>query len=330
MRSRHKNNIQSYLYTTTCSHSNMTKHLNAMIILYVLLCLGACKNFKEKLKDQDANAPTETNSSIASYIPYDLTKADQTFVLNKALREVSGLAYNNETKQLIAINDEHGKAYYLNNKDGNIEDEVRFGKKGDYEGVIKVNNYLYAIKSNGYLYEYDLTSKKRKSHKTELTSINEVEGITYEKKKGLLLLACKGKSLDKEISNNTKVIYAFDRESYTLQDKPFITIADTTLLSLIDNKNLNKLSINKLKIRTRLFSPSGISIHPQTGEYYILSARGSTLVICDKQKQPTDIFFLNEKTIPQPEGICFDESGNLFIATEGKGFSGKIFKYTMQ
>jgi len=39
------------------------------------------------------------------------------------------------------------------------------------------------------------------------------------------------------------------------------------------------------------------------------------------------VHFLDEGIIPQPEGITFDYKNNLYIATEGQGFNGKVFKF---
>ncbi|MDX1285770.1 MAG: SdiA-regulated domain-containing protein, partial [Draconibacterium sp.] len=82
------------------------------------------------------------------------------------------------------------------------------------------------------------------------------------------------------------------------------------------------------KKRIQDFSPSGIAIHPENGSTYILSAKGSTLVIFDHNSDLEKVVLLNDKKIPQPEGICFDSKSNLYIATEGKGSPGKIFIFT--
>jgi len=89
----------------------------------------------------------------------------------------------------------------------------------------------------------------------------------------------------------------------------------------------SKSKIKKLTNRVKDFAPSGIAIHPLSKEYYLISARGSTLVILDTNRQFKDLIFLNDKSNKQPEGICFDGQSNLYISTEGHGLSAKIFKF---
>ena len=59
----------------------------------------------------------------------------------------------------------------------------------------------------------------------------------------------------------------------------------------------------------------------------MISAKGSLLIIFNSQKELKDIIFLNEKELPQPEGICFDNQANLYISTERKNNGGQIYKY---
>ncbi len=90
---------------------------------------------------------------------------------------------------------------------------------------------------------------------------------------------------------------------------------------------ISKSKRKKLVNRSKSFAPSGLAVHPLNEDLYILSAKGSLLVIFDKTKFLKRVIFLNSKTIPQPEGIAFDQLNHLYIATEGQGFSGKIFKF---
>ena len=69
------------------------------------------------------------------------------------------------------------------------------------------------------------------------------------------------------------------------------------------------------------FGPSGIAIHPKTREIYIISSVGKLLVILDKKGNLKYFEKLNADIFKQPEGICFEQDGTLYISSEGK--SGK-------
>jgi len=118
-------------------------------------------------------------------------------------------------------------------------------------------------------------------------------------------------------------------EDKELDESPFLTIEDDALEKTVQDQYLSesKSGLKKLKNRAKEFSPSGIVIHPTSGDYYLLSAKGSTVVIINEDKEIQEVIFLDNRIIPQPEGICFGKERDLYISTEGQGFSGKIFKF---
>jgi DNA-binding beta-propeller fold protein YncE len=66
------------------------------------------------------------------------------------------------------------------------------------------------------------------------------------------------------------------------------------------------------------FSPSALAVQPQTRHLYILSSVGKILMVIDQSGRILHIEKLKKKVHPQPEGICFDPAGNLYISNEGK------------
>ena len=154
--------------------------------------------------------------------------------------------------------------------------------------------------------------------------------MCFDEKSGTLLLACKGQPIAKvNGKKNQKCVYLFDLDSKELNVEPYLTIMDDDLISFVEFSHSDKAKskLKQGKRRVKDFSPSGIAIHPISGDYYLTSGRGSLLVILGKDKQLKDVIFLNSKLNPQPEGITFDKDNNLYISTEGKGYNGKIFKF---
>ena len=255
-------------------------------------------------------------------IPYRLH--EPSLVINfvsEDLYEVSGLGPTDEPGIFCAISDERGEVLFLDGAGGGtIVRRVLFREKGDFEGVEWVRKCLYAVRSNGEVFEIDRwkTEKpKVESWKTFLTKTDDVEGLGYDNKRHALLLACKG---DPD-STYARRIYAFDLRKKQLDSIPAFSI--------------NPLEVNELlpyldQEKHHYFSPSGIAEHPITGDVYVLSTALKRLVVLDYSTGKIRYAVrLDKKVMPQPEGIAFDSEGNLFLASEGKKGEGMLLRFDL-
>jgi len=82
---------------------------------------------------------------------------------------------------------------------------------------------------------------------------------------------------------------------------------------------------NKKHILIILFFKA--SIHPKTGNYYVLSANAHRLVVMNRNGKTLSSVALDPKLLRQPEGICFSPDGTLFIASEGDGKKGYLLQF---
>ena len=280
----------------------------------------------------EVNFDTSYNTLDPFHPQYDFSFPSSTHVLARELREVSGLCFEAETNKYFAINDENGLYFLLNPGNFKIESKREFARPGDYEAIEKVGEHIYVLKSNGNIYVYNSKTRKLEVLRSELSSKNNAEGLCYDADEHALLIACKGQPLEGETKEkNVKAIYKYDLDDSTLDSSPFLEILDTELVEYVE-VNYSLLPKSKLKkhlSRVQTFAPSGIAIQPETKDYYIISAKGSMLAIDNKNKKLRHVAFLNDKTITQPEGITFDTDKALIIATEGKSFNGKIFKWNL-
>lgn len=235
---------------------------------------------------------------------YTMTRPDAVYELPPVLVEISGIAYLEEDK-LACVQDELGLIFSYNIKSGNTDTLLRFSGNGDYEDIAISDAGFWIVESNGTLFN----SKKGNTNKYEtfLHEENNVEGLCYNAFDNNLLLACKGKPFHKQ-GKNYKEIYSFNLSTNRLEDKPF-------------------LLINKEAIRRPSFSPSALAIHPIDSTIYVISSKGGILVL----NREGDVLFyedLSRIIFRQPEGICFDHKGTMFISDEGeKKGSGNIFKF---
>ena len=72
--------------------------------------------------------------------------------------------------------------------------------------------------------------------------------------------------------------------------------------------------------------PSGIAVQPKTGDYYVLAAEGSRLLVVNRKGKVQSSVALDKALFKQPEGICFAPDGTLYIASEG----GDLLQFGMK
>jgi uncharacterized protein YjiK len=263
---------------------------------------------------------------------YNFSVADNKIELQQKLTEVSGLSFIN--KDTIAlIQDEDGTLFFLDVNSKKIVKKISFSKDGDFEDLKILGDTAYILRSDGKLYEVlnIMSEEFRTVNKinTRLSAKNDTEGLCHDIKNNRLLIACKASPGEDASYKNKKAVYSFDLNSRSLSEKP---------IALIDVKEVEKKShssgfnsfVQKFAAffspanNNNYFQPSGISIHPVTGEIYIISAVGNLLVVMDPNGTLNDVIKLPESLYRQPEGIAFDNDANLYISNEGKQGKGNI------
>jgi uncharacterized protein YjiK len=251
---------------------------------------------------------------------FDLTEPNNTIFFEASeLKEVSGLSPTDQKGVYCAVQDEIGTIYFVDAiGGGGILNKVIFKEKGDFEGVEMVGNTVYAVQSNGNIYEISNWDKPKADvteYKTALKKSDDVEGLGYDLNRKALLLACKGNP----DSATVRKIYAFDLMTKQLGDQPVYTI---------DPLEVNTICPLDSDAKTDYFSPSGIAIDPKTNDVYVLSSAKKRLVVLDYTTGKIKMAAKLKKSIlPQPEGISFSTEGNLLLSSEGKNGGGLLFTF---
>lgn len=316
--------------------------INQILLLFLSTMFIAC-NSEQPVKvitgiqKEEAISSSELKSDKKSTFQFSLDVPDRVLILPNELIEVSGLSYNREKNQLLAINDEKGFLYSIDRENGNIVSRDKFAGKGDYEGVELCNNTVYIIRSDGDIVKYypdKMESEKRRE--TILSQVNDVEGLGYDHLKESLIIACKGSPIPGRSSGDKseKAIFAYNLDHDTIENQEVLKISDRQLLDFFDananTDNMSRSAHKRYKTRVTSFSPSAIAMHPVTGRYFILSSVGKLLVILSNKGSVEWIEFLDSKIHYQPEGICFDSEGGLYISNEGKNLKAKIFYFELK
>lgn len=247
---------------------------------------------------------------------YDITKPDKREMGNK-LSEISGIFWIDENT-MLAQEDESGKIYTINLKDKKDfqYNPVKFGPKGDYEDIVKVNANVYLLVGDGRIYEVPDYSIGKDIPGTVIASLagneNEFEAMYYDNEVSSLIVLCK--SCHKE-KNQIRTAYRFDLITRQLIDTPYYTI-DVDIIK-------QKLNDNRTEFR-----PSAAAIHPVQNKLYILSSIGKLLVITDKQGHVEQAIPISGTLFNQPEGITFAANGDMYISNEaGSEESATLLKF---
>lgn len=258
---------------------------------------------------------------------YNLKKPDAKYFLPYVLEEISGMTYF--SPGIIAcVQDEDGKVFFYNHQSRKIENTVRFGDSGDYEGLATDGKKVYVVESNGDLYKFepekDGQAEKLKKYKTALKKDNDVEGLAYDPVKDKLLVACKGEAGIKDKKEKGRGVYYFDLDKKEIEKKVAFTITRNDIKDFLETYKDFEYEANRIN-----FKPSGIALHPTNHHIYMIASIGKLMLITDRKGQIKSSIPLDPRLLGQPEGICFAPNGDLFISSEGQGDKGYILKFNM-
>lgn len=264
-------------------------------------------------------ACAQTKIEYKSPTGYDLTQPEE-FFLPDILHEISGIAFEEDkSDEIYAVEDETGNLYYFNPENDKLQ-KTKFGKKGDYEDLAVINNYVAVLRSDGKLFTFplaEINQKKIKAVKEWKNLIPKEEYESLAAKDSLLYVLCKECSIDKKTHKTSGYIFKLSKGGKLTPIGNFI----------IDGKQINAF----FSLKNKDFRPSALTKNKLTNEWYILSSINKMLVVTDENWQVTSVYPLNPGIFNQPEGIAFDNKGNLYISNEGgnKTKKGTLLKFKL-
>lgn len=237
--------------------------------------------------------------------------------LPNKLKEISGLTGWKKDGQLLAVQDEDGLFFIVDASTGDIVESFKFGKDRDYEGITHDGNTIYVLERDGdlHLIRYEEGVKEYDSDKleTEFSYRNDTEGVAYEAATNSLLIAPKEGGLSASIDKYQRGIYRYHLDSGVTDAQPAYILDLTAIGEVVYGTK-----------KPYLLKPSGVAVDPLTGDVYVIASVGNIMVVLDREGGLKHIEILREKIFKQPEGICFDQSGNLYLSSEGRGGKGVV------
>lgn len=244
--------------------------------------------------------------------------------LDEILDEISGLEYFGND-QLICINDEVGTLFIIDLKSSEIVEKINFDVKGDFEGIACNNKLIYAITSEGLLYEinYD-KNRKPQSYQIDIEG-KEIESLTYYNGKIY--------TMTKQIDDAKEmIVYSLDPANLKSKIKKEFSIDLQTIKNFLAKDEDESI----LKEFTKFISgddiynfvrPSGIAFDQKTNHLLILSHHNRFLLETDTKGMLHKIIYLSSDKFYQPEGIAVAPDGRIYISNESRGHKPNILQF---
>src|SRR5688572_19391410 len=82
---------------------------------------------------------------------FDLDRPVRTYTLPDELVEISALT-DVDANTIACLHDEAAKLYFMDLNSGKIVSEIAFGAPGDMEGLTRVRDEYFALRSDGFVY----------------------------------------------------------------------------------------------------------------------------------------------------------------------------------
>lgn len=290
-------------------HSNSMKLIWLYFTFFLLSFIGGC-----------SNTAVINNKKITGY---DLIHPDQTHILPDTLREISGITIIDSTT-VACIQDENGFLFIYDISKNTIKNQYAFNMDGDYEGIARVQNAIYILRSDGVLFEIsDYTTKDFivHSYQTGIPASNN-EGLCYDADNNRLLIACKSNIRKGAGYKDKRAIYSFDILSKKLSEEPTFDFNLSDIQAFVKARNLS--FPEKAKKKRKLsepavkFRPSAIGIHPISKKLYLLSASDHCFFIFNRNGELEHVERLNPVLFNKAEGITFFPNGNMIITNEAR------------
>lgn len=276
---------------------------------------------------------------------YDLGKPVVVYDLPPVLREVSAITSLDATT-VACLQDEKGTIFRFDVRTGRLAGVDPFGPDGDYEGLARVGEEFFVLRSDGLLMRVTpgrLGSAVAESIAVDLPSEN-VEGLCFDPTTGMLLLAPKdqlkrareeGKGGRKRKGEgrdprDERLVFAWDPKTKELADEPVVRISVKALLAHAEEHGdrLPTRTTRTGRDRSALkLMFSCVAVHPRSNDVYLLSAVDRILLVVDRAGKPKDLHVLSESVLPKPEGITFMPNGDLVLSTEGVDGPARIAIY---
>lgn len=290
------------------------------LLLLSCLSLFSCGN------PPDRGTQSATGRKV-NPVGYDLSNPDRTIILPPILLEISGITVIDSTS-VACVQDENGMLFIFDMAKNEISDHFIFNYPGDYEGVARVAGSYYVLRSDGTLFETrnDKPSAFTQQIVSPVGPPANYEGLCYDNRNHRLLIVPKSNPERGPGDKKKHPVYGLDLQAGLHTVKQVLEF-DLAAITRHAAENNIKIPDEEKMISLRV---SDIGIHPLTNMLYVISAVNRMLFIFDENGTVNYIEELNPDLFNMPEGIAFQDNGDMLISNEARTNPPTIllFKYT--
>lgn len=243
---------------------------------------------------------------------YDFEQRSARFDLPGRLDEISGLAVTPDGR-LFGHDDERALVHEIDPVAGEVGKRFAAGDPplaGDFEGMTIVGERFFLVTSGGLLYELretgDRSEAPYRASDTGLGGECEIEGLDYDPRDDLLLVACKSTMPA--------------RDHLTVHRLPLDASRGRLAPIMVPRSQLTEHGLDAD------FEPSAIAVDP-AGTLVLASAPAEALIEIDRDGNLLAGVRLSRARHPQPEGLAYGTDGTLYIADEKNGRDARITSY---
>jgi len=251
---------------------------------------------------------------------YELGRPLQTYALPGALRELSGIAAVGG-RTVACVQDELGALFHLDLDTGQFTGAATFGPPGDYEGLARVGDALWVLRSDGQLTEVQRAADGLRSTRSLRVAApyKDFEGLAVDLDGARLIVASKSLREGKQFKAQ-RALYTVDLASGATSAQPLLVLdreallASASALGVAVPARTTAGGKSTPKFGLRL---SEVAVQPDTGALWLCSAADCAVVVVARDGTPIGMHFFHESEFPQLEAATFLPSGELVLASEG-------------
>ncbi len=237
------------------------------------------------------------------------------------LQEVSGVVAV-DAQTLACVQDEKGVIVLVDLTARSKPRAIVFGERGDYEGVARVGDDYWVLRSDGRLLqireqagEWRIVATVRVSEHRQ-----EWESLCYDAQRGRLLVLPKdGVGKDKD-ARDLRPMLAIDPANTAVAPEVIATLSRRAFQKQAETNGINlpKRTTDKGKVHVELdLACSELLALPDRRGFLVLSASDGVLLRVDVDGRLLACRQLDRTLLPQPEGMAWLADGRLVIASEG-------------
>lgn len=268
-----------------------------------------------------------------SFPGYDLSHPTSSFALPAELTEISALT-DIDDHTVACVQDEVGAVFFIDLRSGAVTRRLPFGPDGDYEGLTRVADTLWVLRSDGLLIELalqgDALAPGRQVH-LDLEH-HDIEGLGYDPVHDLILVAPKSSPKGTKTERAQRRVFKFDPasgkrlEGLALDTTSDRVMSDAATAGISLPMRSTKRGQEKVDLKVRFAS---IAVHPRTDRLHALSAVDGALLAFTRDGTLCAAHFFDALEMPKPEGITFLANGDMVIASEGVDAPSRlqVFRY---